>query len=95
MTEEPRLPHRLKRGDRTAARVGEAEYPVGIRAAGYTGPKDGITVEVHEGAADGAGARQLPEDSGHGGPGGRDVFMKKPRAGACCRYIKLKKKHRA
>lgn len=73
MTKEPKLPHKLKWGDRTSAKVDEADYLIGIRLAG---------------------AWQLPEDSKYRGPGGCDVFMKKPRAGACYKYIKLKK-HRA
>lgn len=36
MTKEPKL----KRGDRTAARVDEAEYPIGIGLVGYT-PREG------------------------------------------------------
>lgn len=44
--------------------------------------------EVHESVADEAGAWSAPEDLY--GAGGSDVFMKKPRAGAYYRYIKLK-----
>lgn len=58
MTKEPKLPYKLKRGDRTAAKVDEVEYPIGIRIVGYTSLKD--------------------------------VFKKKPRAGAYHKYIKLK-----
>lgn len=87
---EPKLPYKLKRGDRTAARVDEADYLIGIGLAGYTSLKDVIIVEVHESAADGAGAWQLPEDSKYRGLGGCDVFMKKPRAGAYYKYMKLK-----
>lgn len=58
MTKEPKLPHKLKWGDRTAARVDEVEYLIGISVVGYTSPKD--------------------------------VIMKKPRAGAYYKYIKLK-----
>lgn len=68
MTKEPKLPHKLKWGDRTAARVGE--------------------VEVHESAADEAGAWSMPGDLKSAGSG--DVFMKKPRAGAYYKYIKIK-----
>lgn len=50
MTKGPKLPHRLKWGDRAAAKVDEAEYLISIRLAGYMSLKD--------------------------------VFMKKPRAGA-------------
>lgn len=81
-------PNRLKRGDRTVARVGEADYLIGIRVAGYTSLKDVITVEVHGSVADGAGAWSAPEDLYSAGGG--DVFMKKPRVGAYCKYIKLK-----
>lgn len=90
MAKEPNLPHKLKWGDRTSAKVGEADYLIGIRLVGYTSLKDVIIVEVHESVADEVGAWQLPEDSKHRGPGGRDVFMKKPRAGAYYKYIKLK-----
>lgn len=62
MIKEPKLPHKLKWGDRTAARAGEAEYLTGIGVAGYTSLKDVIIAEVHESAADGAGAWSMPED---------------------------------
>lgn len=88
MTKEPKLPHKLKWGDRTAARVDEVEYLIGIRVVGYTGIKDVIIAEVHESVADDVGAWNLPEDL-KGGFGG-DVFMKKPRAGAYYKYIKIK-----
>lgn len=88
MTKEPKLPHRLKWGDRAAARVDEVEYLIGIRAVGYTGIKDVIIAEVHESVADEVGAWNLPEDLRSAGSG--DVFMKKPRAGAYYKYIKLK-----
>lgn len=88
MTKEPKLPHRLKWGDRTAARVDEAEYLIGIRVVGYTSLKDVIIVEVHESVADEVGAWSVPEDLMSAGS--RDVFMKKPRAGAYYKYIKLK-----
>ena len=90
MTKEPKLPRKLKRGDRTAAKVEEAEYLIGIGVVGYTSLKDVIIVEVHESVADEVGAWQLPEDSKYRGPGGCDVFMKKPRAGAYYKYTKLK-----
>lgn len=87
MTKEPKLPHKLKWGNRTAAKVDEVEYLIGIRVVGYTSLKDVIIVEVHESVADEVGAWNLPEDlKGLGG----DVFMKKPRAGAYYKYIKLK-----
>ena len=86
---EPKLPHRLKWGDRTAARVDEVEYLIGIRVVGYTSLKDVIIAEVHESVADEVGAWQLPDDV-RGLGGGVDVFMKKPRAGAYYKYIKLK-----
>lgn len=90
MTKEPKLPYKLKRGDRTAARVDEVEYLIGIRLVGYTSLKDAIIVEVHESVADEAGAWSIPEDSKYRGPGGGDVFMRKPRAGAPYKYINLK-----
>lgn len=40
MTKEPKLPHKLKWGAGTAARVDEAEYPIGIKLVGYTCLKD-------------------------------------------------------
>lgn len=88
MTKEPKLPHKLKWGDRTAARVGEAEYLTGIGAVGYTSLKDAVIAEVHESVADEAGAWSMPEDLRGAGSG--DVFMKKPRAGAYYKYIKPK-----
>lgn len=88
MIKEPRLPHKLKWGDRTAARVGETEYLIGIRVVGYASLKGVIIAEVHESVADEAGAWNVPEDSM--GAGGSDVFMKKPRPGAYYKYIKLK-----
>lgn len=90
MTKEPKLPHKLKWGDRTAARVDEVGYLIGIRVVGYTSLKDVIIVEVHEGVADEVGAWQLPEDSKYRGLGGCGVFMKKPRVGAYYKYIRLK-----
>lgn len=85
---EPKLPHRLKWGDRTAARVDEADYLIGIGVVGYTSLKDVIIVEVHGSVADGVGAWSAPEDSYSAGSG--DVFMEKPRVGAYYKYIKLK-----
>lgn len=87
MTKEPKLPHKLKWGDRTAARVDEVEYLIGIRVVGYTSLKDVILAEVHESVADEVGAWRMPEDSKSAGSG--DVFMKKPRAGAYYKHIKL------
>ena len=46
MTKEPKLPHKLKWGDRTAARVDEVEYLIDTRVVGYTGIKDAIIAEV-------------------------------------------------
>ena len=46
MTKEPKLPHKLKWGDRTVARVDGVEYLIGIRVVGYTSLKDVIIVEV-------------------------------------------------
>lgn len=88
MTKEPRLPHKLKWGDRTAARVDEVEYIIGIIVVGYTSLKDVIIAEVHESVADEVGAWSMPEDLKNAGS--CDVFMKKPRAGAYYKYINLK-----
>lgn len=88
MIKEPKLPHKLKWGDRTAARVDEVEYLIGIRVVGYTSLKDVLIAEVHESVADEVGAWSMPEDSKSAGSG--DVFMKKPRSGAYYKYIKLK-----
>ena len=85
---EPKLPYRLKWGDRTAARVDEVEYLIGIRLAGYTSLKDVIIVEVHESVVDEVGAWGAPEDLMSAGSS--DVFMKKPRAGAYYKYIKIR-----
>lgn len=89
MIKEPKLPHRLKWGDRTAARVDEVGYLIGIRVVGYTSLKDVIIAEVHESVADEVGAWNLPEDL-RSIIGSSDVFMKKPRAGAYYKYIRLK-----
>lgn len=56
MTKEPKLPHNLKWGDRTTAKVDEVGYLIGIRVVGYTNLKDVIIVEVHESVADEVGA---------------------------------------
>ena len=88
MIKETKLPHKLKWGDRTAARVDEVEYLIGIRLVGYTSLKDVIIVEVHESVADEVGAWSATEDLMSAGS--CDVFMKKPRAGAYYKYIKLK-----
>lgn len=88
MTKEPKLPHKLKWGDRTAAMVDEVGYLIGIRVVGYTGIRDVIIAEVHESVAYGVGAWSMPEDLKSAGSG--DVFMKKPRAGAYYKYMKLK-----
>ena len=89
MTKEPKLPHKLKWGDRTDAVVDEVGYLIGIRVVGYTSLKDVIIAEVHESVAYEVGAWSLPpEDLKSAGSG--DVFMKKPRAGAYYKYIKLK-----
>lgn len=90
MAKEPKLPHKLKWGDWTAARVDEVEYLIGIRVVGYTSLKDVIIVEVHESVADEVGAWSILEDSKYRGLGGGDVFMEKPRARAYYKYIKLK-----
>ena len=88
MTKEPKLPHKLKWGDRTAARVDEVEYLIGIRLVGYTNLKDVIVAEVHESVAYEVGAWGIPPEDlmSVGGY----VFMKKPRAGAYYKYIKIK-----
>lgn len=96
MTKEPKLPHKLKWGDRTAARVDEVEYLIGVRVVGYTtiravgrpAVSDVIIAEVHESVADEVRAWSLSEDLKSGCDS--DVFMKKPRAGAYYKYIKLK-----
>lgn len=88
MTKEPKLPHKLKWGDRTAARADEVGYLIGIRVVGYTNIKDVIIAEVHESVAREVFAWNLPEDLKSVDSG--DVFMKKPRAGAYYLYIKLK-----
>lgn len=88
MIKEPKLPHKLKWGDRTTARVDEVEYPIGIRLVGYTFLKDVIIAEVHESVADEVGAWNMPEDLKSAGSS--DVFMEKPRAGAYYKYIMLK-----
>lgn len=88
MIKETKLPHKLKWGDRTAARVDGVEYLIGIRVVGYTSLKDVIIVEVHESVANEVGAWSIPEDSMSADSS--DVFMEKPRAGAYYKYIKLK-----
>lgn len=88
MIKEPKLPYRLKWGDRTAARVDEVEYLIGIRVVGYTSLKDVIIVEVHESVADKVGTWSMPE--GLHSADSDDVFMKKPQAGAYYKYIQLK-----
>lgn len=88
MTKKPKLPHTLKWGDRTAARIDEVEYLIGVRVVGYTNIKDVIIVEVHESVADEVNAWSLP--NGSTSTFGGDVFMKKPRAGAHYKYIDLK-----
>ena len=87
MTKEPKLPHKLRWGDRTAAKVDEVEYLIGIRVVGYTRLKDVIIAEVHRSVAAEVGAWTIPK--GLEGIDG-DVFMEKPRAGACYKYIRLK-----
>lgn len=87
MTKEPKLPHKLKWGDRTAAKVDEVEYLIGIRVAGYTSLKDVIIVEVHESVADEVFAWSLPNGELKSTFGG-DVSMKKPRAGGISQVYK-------
>ena len=86
MTKEPKLPHKLKWGDRTAAKVKEVEYLIGIRVVGYASLKDVIIAEVHESVADEVNAWSMPEDSKN--TGSSDVFMKKPRAGGILQVYK-------
>lgn len=88
MPKEPKLPHKLKWGDRTAAVVDEAGYLIDIRLVGYTSLEDVVIAEVHGSVAYGVGAWSAPEDLY--GAGGGDVFMEKPRAGAYYKYVKLK-----
>lgn len=95
MIKIPKLPYKLKWGDRTAAKVDGVgyligvEYLIGIRVVGYTNLKDVIIVEVHESVAYEVGAWSLPPEDLKS-PGSGDVFMKKPRAGAYYKYIKIK-----
>ena len=88
MAKEPKLPHKLKWGDRTAARVDEVGYLIGIRVVGYTSIRDLLIAEVHESVADEVGAWSVPEDLMS--TGSSDVFVKKPRSGAYYKYIRLK-----
>lgn len=88
MTKEPKLPHKLKWGDRTAAKVYEVEYLIGIRIVGYASLKDVFIAEVHESVVDEAGAWNMPEDLKSAGSS--DVFMKKPRAGTYYKHKRLK-----
>lgn len=88
MIKEPKLPHKLKWGDRTAAKADEVDYPIGIRLVGYTSLKDVIIAEVPESVADEVNAWSMPEDPK--GTGSSDVFMEKPRAGAYYGYINIK-----
>lgn len=89
MTKEPKIPHKLKWGDRTAARVDEVEYLIGIRLVGYTSLKDVIIAEVHGSVADEVGAWRLPPKDLRREISG-DVFMKGPRTGTYYKYISLK-----
>lgn len=92
MNKEPKL----KWGDRTAAKVDEVEYLIGIRVVGYTvirtvgraAIRNVIIAEVHESVADEVRAWSLSEDLKSRCC--NDVFMEKPRAGAYYKYIKLK-----
>lgn len=88
MAKEPKLPYKLKWGDRTAARVDGVDYLIGIRVVGYTGLRDVLIAEVHESVADEVGAWSLPEDLMSAGS--CDAFVEKPRAGAYYTYINLK-----
>lgn len=89
MVKEPKLPHKLKWGDRTAAVAEEVGYLIGIRLVGYTSLKDVIIAEVHESVAHGVNAWSLPGGELKSTFRG-DVFMEKPRAGAYYKYIRLK-----
>lgn len=89
MIKEPKLPHKLKWGDRTAAKVAEVDYLIGIRLVGYACLKDVVIAEVHESVADEVFAWSLPNGKLKSTFGGK-VFMKKPRAGAYYKYIKIK-----
>ena len=89
MTKEPKLPHKLKWGDRTAAVVDEVGYLISIRLVSYTSLKDVIIAEVHESVAYGVNAWSLPPEDLKS-VGSSDVFVKKPRAGAYYKYIKIK-----
>lgn len=88
MTKEPKLPHKLKWGDRAAARVDEVDYLIGIRVVGYTSLKDVIIVEVHESVADEVFAWSLSNEELES-TFEDDVFMEKPRSGAYYRYMKI------
>lgn len=88
MTKKPRLPHKLEWDGRTAARAARVEYLAGIGVSGYARLKDVTADEAHGSAADGAGARSMPEDLK--GAGSDGVSMEKPRSGAYYRYIKPK-----
>lgn len=87
MTKKPKLPYKLKWGNRAVARVDEVEYLIGIRLVGYTSIKDVFIAEVHESVANEVGAWNIPK--GLEGIDG-DVFMEKPRAGAYYKYIRIK-----
>lgn len=88
MTKEPKLPHKLKWGAWTAAKVDEVEYLIGIRLVGYTNLKDVFIAEVPESVANEVDTWRRPKDL-HS-MGSSDVFVKRPRAGAYYKYIRLK-----
>lgn len=67
MTKEPKLPRKLKWGGRTAAKVKEVEYLIGIRVAGRAAIRDVIIAGVHESVADEVRAWKVPEDLKGGG----------------------------
>lgn len=85
MTKEPKLPHKLKWGDWTTARVDEVEYLIGIRVVGYTRLKDVFIAEVRRSVSAEVGAWAVPKglEGLHG-----DVFMKKPRTGGILQVYK-------
>lgn len=89
MTKEPKLPHRLKWGAWTAAKADEVDYLIGIRLVGYASLKDVFIAEVPESVANEVDTWRLPDGKLKGAFGG-DVFVKRPRAGAYYKYVRLK-----
>lgn len=89
MDNEPKLPHKLKWGDKAAAKVAEVEYLISVQIVGYTVIKGVIVVEVHSSVADEVGAWELPDGWGVTEISS-DVFMVRPKKGAYYKYIKIK-----